>query len=125
VGGTLYEVTATAWPPLLSCLLALLWFLVVVVFVLFSMLFFERAFPFSLRFQTKFFYISQLAYWLHAFPELYFQKTKKVSRISIIVIFNFKELSCRWAVVVQAFNPSTRETEAGGSLPLRPAWSTG
>uniref|UniRef100_A0A8D0G896 TLC domain-containing protein n=1 Tax=Sphenodon punctatus TaxID=8508 RepID=A0A8D0G896_SPHPU len=29
-------------------------------------------------FQMKFFYISQLAYWLHAFPELYFQKTKKV-----------------------------------------------
>uniref|UniRef100_A0A8C9GYB5 Translocating chain-associated membrane protein 1 n=1 Tax=Piliocolobus tephrosceles TaxID=591936 RepID=A0A8C9GYB5_9PRIM len=29
------------------------------------------------RFQMKFFYISQLAYWLHAFPELYFQKTKK------------------------------------------------
>lgn len=31
------------------------------------------------RFQMKFFYISQLAYWFHAFPELYFQKTKKVS----------------------------------------------
>uniref|UniRef100_A0A6I8R9H3 Translocating chain-associated membrane protein n=1 Tax=Xenopus tropicalis TaxID=8364 RepID=A0A6I8R9H3_XENTR len=29
------------------------------------------------RFQMKFFYISQLAYWFHAFPELYFQKTKK------------------------------------------------
>uniref|UniRef100_A0A8C5MPU5 Translocating chain-associated membrane protein n=1 Tax=Leptobrachium leishanense TaxID=445787 RepID=A0A8C5MPU5_9ANUR len=28
-------------------------------------------------FQMKFFYISQLAYWFHAFPELYFQKTKK------------------------------------------------
>ncbi|KAG9356165.1 hypothetical protein JZ751_001009 [Albula glossodonta] len=27
-------------------------------------------------FQMKFFYISQLAYWLHAVPELYFQKTK-------------------------------------------------
>lgn len=27
----------------------------------------------------KFFYILQLAYWFHAFPELYFQKTKKVS----------------------------------------------
>ncbi|XP_075069733.1 translocating chain-associated membrane protein 1 [Mixophyes fleayi] len=30
-----------------------------------------------LPFQMKFFYISQLAYWFHAFPELYFQKTKK------------------------------------------------
>jgi len=27
----------------------------------------------------KFFYILQLAYWFHTFPELYFQKTKKVS----------------------------------------------
>jgi len=39
------------------------------------------------RFQMKFFYISQLAYWFHAFPELYFQKTKKVSRG--FVIFRF------------------------------------
>ncbi|GAB1284803.1 Translocating chain-associated membrane protein 1 [Apodemus speciosus] len=37
-----------------------------------------RAYPHNLMtFQMKFFYISQLAYWLHAFPELYFQKTKK------------------------------------------------
>lgn len=28
------------------------------------------------------------------------------------------------AVVVHAFNSSTRDAEAGGSLPLRPAWST-
>ncbi|MBN3295222.1 TR1L1 protein, partial [Amia calva] len=28
-------------------------------------------------FQMKFYYICQLGYWLHAFPELYFQKTKK------------------------------------------------
>jgi major histocompatibility complex class I len=27
-------------------------------------------------------------------------------------------------VVVQAFNPSTWEAEAGGFLSLRPAWST-
>ena len=30
-------------------------------------------------FQVKFFYLSQLAYWLHALPELYFQKVRKVS----------------------------------------------
>jgi hypothetical protein len=29
-----------------------------------------------------------------------------------------------WAVVVHAFYPSTWETEAGGFLSLRPAWST-
>ncbi|CAI5673321.1 unnamed protein product [Oreochromis niloticus] len=28
-------------------------------------------------FQMKFYYICQLGYWLHALPELYFQKTKK------------------------------------------------
>uniref|UniRef100_H3BCR8 Translocating chain-associated membrane protein n=1 Tax=Latimeria chalumnae TaxID=7897 RepID=H3BCR8_LATCH len=28
-------------------------------------------------FQLKFFYVCQLAYWFHALPELYFQKTKK------------------------------------------------
>uniref|UniRef100_A0A671QHC4 Translocating chain-associated membrane protein 1-like 1 n=1 Tax=Sinocyclocheilus anshuiensis TaxID=1608454 RepID=A0A671QHC4_9TELE len=28
-------------------------------------------------FQMKFYYICQLGYWLHAIPELYFQKTKK------------------------------------------------
>lgn len=31
------------------------------------------------RFQVKFFYLTQLAYWLHALPELYFQKVRKVS----------------------------------------------
>ncbi|XP_055966068.1 translocating chain-associated membrane protein 1 [Sorex fumeus] len=37
-----------------------------------------RAYPHNLMtFQMKLFYISQLAYWFHAFPELYFQKTKK------------------------------------------------
>ncbi|XP_075400953.1 translocating chain-associated membrane protein 1-like 1 [Tenrec ecaudatus] len=37
-----------------------------------------RAHPSNMMtFQMKFFYISQLAYWLHAFPELYFQRTKK------------------------------------------------
>ncbi|CAL8315699.1 unnamed protein product [Lota lota] len=30
-----------------------------------------------LRFQVKFFYLAQLAYWLHALPELYFQKVRK------------------------------------------------
>lgn len=30
-------------------------------------------------FQVKFFYLCQLAYWLHALPELYFQKVRKVS----------------------------------------------
>ncbi|NXT85845.1 TRAM2 protein, partial [Zapornia atra] len=30
-----------------------------------------------LPFQVKFFYLCQLAYWLHALPELYFQKVRK------------------------------------------------
>ncbi|XP_009993902.1 PREDICTED: translocating chain-associated membrane protein 1 [Chaetura pelagica] len=37
-----------------------------------------RDYPHTLiPFQMKFFYILQLAYWFHALPELYFQKTKK------------------------------------------------
>lgn len=35
--------------------------------------------PFVSSFQVKFFYLCQLAYWLHALPELYFQKVRKVS----------------------------------------------
>ncbi|XP_007464920.1 PREDICTED: translocating chain-associated membrane protein 1-like 1-like [Lipotes vexillifer] len=36
-----------------------------------------RAHPNNMMtFQMKFFYISQLAYWFHAFPELYFQRIK-------------------------------------------------
>ncbi|XP_041832386.1 translocating chain-associated membrane protein 2 isoform X2 [Melanotaenia boesemani] len=31
----------------------------------------------QLRFQVKFFYLTQLAYWVHALPELYFQKVRK------------------------------------------------
>merc|ERR1712012_613624 len=31
----------------------------------------------NMTFMFKFFYITQIAYWLHIFPELYFQKTKK------------------------------------------------
>ncbi|XP_041824237.1 translocating chain-associated membrane protein 1 [Melanotaenia boesemani] len=31
----------------------------------------------QMLFQMKFYYICQLGYWLHALPELYFQKTKK------------------------------------------------
>jgi hypothetical protein len=35
--------------------------------------------------------------------------------------FKFKT---KLGVVAHAFNPSTREAEAGGSLSSRPAWST-
>jgi translocating chain-associated membrane protein 1 len=31
----------------------------------------------KMSFQHKFFFIIQIAYWLHQFPELYFQKVKK------------------------------------------------
>jgi hypothetical protein len=35
-----------------------------------------------------------------------------------------KWLTASWAVVAHAFNPSTREAEAGGFLSLRLTWST-
>jgi hypothetical protein len=36
----------------------------------------------------------------------------------------FENTFLRQAVVVNAFNPSTQEAEAGGFLSSRPAWST-
>jgi hypothetical protein len=36
----------------------------------------------------------------------------------------FKETKIQPGEVAHAFNPSTREAEAGGFLSLRPAWST-
>jgi hypothetical protein len=41
---------------------------------------------------------------------------------SSLLIFNAQ--GNKLGVVVCAFNPSTWETEAGGTLRLRPAWST-
>lgn len=38
-------------------------------------------------FQVKFFYICQIAYWLHALPELYFQKVRKVRRKKAFLCF--------------------------------------
>uniref|UniRef100_A0A7N8XZN8 Translocation associated membrane protein 2 n=1 Tax=Mastacembelus armatus TaxID=205130 RepID=A0A7N8XZN8_9TELE len=45
-----------------------------------------------LRFQVKFFYLTQLAYWLHALPELYFQKKYfsyllNLSRVGLVLLF--------------------------------------
>jgi len=37
----------------------------------------------NMSFIVKFYFIVQLAYWVHSFPELYFQKTKKVSSDSM------------------------------------------
>uniref|UniRef100_A0A8C5MNT3 TLC domain-containing protein n=1 Tax=Leptobrachium leishanense TaxID=445787 RepID=A0A8C5MNT3_9ANUR len=61
-------------------------------------------------FQMKFFYISQLAYWFHAFPELYFQKTKKVSyrrQVDLTYEMQILEYTCKehdlvgWIVAVR------------------------
>ncbi|EGW12256.1 hypothetical protein I79_023854 [Cricetulus griseus] len=35
-----------------------------------------------------------------------------------------QEVQASWVVAAHAFNPSTVEAEAGGSLNLKPAWST-
>jgi len=43
-----------------------------------SLSFFWTGYPhIGLTFLTKFFFIIQMSYWLHVFPELYFQKVKK------------------------------------------------
>lgn len=59
-----------------------------------------------MTFQHKFFFILQLSYWLHQFPELYFQKVKKDEMwqrvqlalqyfltISVAYVFNFTKLA--------------------------------
>jgi hypothetical protein len=42
----------------------------------------------------------------------------------IVYAFTVKKGDSWLGVVAHAFNPSTREAEAGGFLSLRPAWST-
>ena len=42
---------------------------------------------------------------------------------NLICFFKGKKNLLSWAVVAHAFNHSTREAEAGGSLSLRPTWS--
>jgi hypothetical protein len=54
--------------------------------------------------------------------------TAFIHKTFIIVFINIYDLplkrGVRPGVVVHAFNPSTREAEAGGFLSSRPAWST-
>jgi hypothetical protein len=44
--------------------------------------------------------------------------------VFIICMCIIKKLMKKPGVVAHAFNPSTREAEAGGFLSSRPAWST-
>jgi len=39
----------------------------------------------EMSFRTKFFFIGQIAYWLHSYPELYLQKVKKEDMAPIII----------------------------------------
>jgi translocating chain-associated membrane protein 1 len=56
-----------------------------------SLSFFWTGYPHTdLTFLTKMFFIFQISYWLHTFPELYFQKVKKEDRPSKI---NFATLN--------------------------------
>ena len=51
------------------------------------------------RFQVKFFYLCQLAYWLHALPELYFQKVRKVrARWALPCTLGMLEVVCLLAL---------------------------
>ncbi|KAM8953280.1 translocating chain-associated membrane protein 2 [Pelodytes ibericus] len=51
-----------------------------------------------LPFQVKFFFLCQLAYWLHALPELYFQKVKKeeISRQLQYIILYLIHIACAY-----------------------------
>jgi hypothetical protein len=50
------------------------------------------------------------------------RQNTKMHKIKIKNSLKIRELG--WAVVAHAFNPSTREAEAGRFLSSRPAWST-
>ncbi|CAG0914084.1 unnamed protein product [Notodromas monacha] len=65
-----------------------------------------------MSFQQKFFFIIQIAYWLHQFPELYFQKIKKdevmqrvqmafqyLVAIVVAYLFNFTKLALCFLVI--------------------------
>ncbi|XP_003692806.1 translocating chain-associated membrane protein 1-like 1 [Apis florea] len=64
-----------------------------------------KEYPIPLSFSSKLFFIGQLAYWLHCYPELYFQRVKKedipprivqatIGFLSILAayIFNFQQV---------------------------------
>ncbi|CAH0390891.1 unnamed protein product [Bemisia tabaci] len=61
-------------------LLSFLWGLDIIVKenLIFNISSLWEGYPHSrMGFSTKFFFLSQIAYWLHCYPELYFQKTKR------------------------------------------------
>jgi hypothetical protein len=69
---------------------------------------------------------SDAFFWLHGHPGMhkaYICTTGKHPYQENNFFLMFKK-KIQPGVVVHAFNPSTREAEAGGFLSLRPAWST-
>ncbi|MGH0123943.1 UNVERIFIED_CONTAM: hypothetical protein FKN15_015537 [Acipenser sinensis] len=58
-------------------------------------------------FQMKFFYICQMGYWLHALPELYFQKTKKSVGVQ------FEQYSSLWQKKHRLIYFSNENNQAG------------
>lgn len=67
-----------------------------------SLSFFWTGYPHvGLTFLTKMFFIMQISYWLHVYPELYFQKVKKEDRPSKI---NFATLNLFICSAIYALN---------------------
>jgi hypothetical protein len=48
----------------------------------------------------------------------------QVPMFGALIILDIRKSMAKPGVVAHAFNPSTREAEAGGFLSSRPAWST-
>lgn len=60
-----------------------------------SLSFFWTGYPhIGLTFLTKMFFIMQISYWLHTYPELYFQKVKKEDRNSKIIFATINLFIC-------------------------------
>ena len=56
--------------------------------------------------------------------EVKIMRLTRICGLSLVVLVAFKTASLSWAMVAHAFNPSTREAEAGEFLSSGPAWST-
>ncbi|XP_033220163.1 translocating chain-associated membrane protein 1 [Belonocnema kinseyi] len=57
-------------------------------------------YPGAMSFSLKLFFIGQLAYWLHCYPELYFQRAKKEELLPRIVLASIGLFFCTGAYVL-------------------------
>lgn len=78
-----------------------------------------KAYPILLTFSSKLFFIGQLSYWLHCYPELYFQRVKREDILSraaqatiglsfILATYIFKYVSSNFVNTTLLFSLSSK-----------------